>query len=334
MIQKAKHKKTSYMLIVYAATLWGLCPIVYKYSLTIMGILIFLTGKYIFGAISIYAVTRKKFKKLSIKLYIPILLISIINAILLNVIYLNAVQNTSILHVAVISLLTPFAVYFYANSLLKETVHKNVIIGAVLSVIGLLIIIFFSNNAASKAGLFGDLLILVYVAINALMIVACRRLLSAKRYRIPPEQLAFNEYFIAGFILLVMLIASSLNSGMPEITFQMIWITAVAGIIFGALPNVLYYRAAKLMPAERLADTNFIGPLVAILSGVLIMGDDISTSVIIGSSILFVGLMISNNKIHPILIAHHLYMDEQLLIKAFRQPQKAYVYITDKMSRL
>jgi drug/metabolite transporter (DMT)-like permease len=329
-----KHKNNSaiaYHKLILAAVLWGLAPYIYKQSLLVMTVIVFLAGRYFFGSIALFLTQKHKFKKIPRNLYLPLIIFTILNSLFLNYTFSLAVQKTSVLHIAIISLLTPFLVYIFANIILKERIHKRVIIGGLLAAIGLGYILTSSYANNEQSNIVGDLLMILYVSVNSLVIVWGRSLLSKNgKSKIPAEQLGFVEYSLSALVLLTISFWLFLDGVMKtaQITPQVIIITAMVGVFIGVMPIVLYYRAAKFLPAARLVDTNFISPFVAILTGVVLLGEQVSVSLIIGSLILITGLLISHNKIHPVLIAHRLYMDEKLLITIVRQPKKAYAYIS------
>ena len=54
-----------------------------------------------------------------------------------------------------------------------------------------------------------------------------------------------------------------------------VWLILL-GTVAGSLPLALYYRSAKHLPAERVADLNFIAPIAGIVVAILLLGESVS----------------------------------------------------------
>lgn len=330
---KTKNKNQSqkaYSSLVTSAVFWGLAPVFYKQGLLLVSITIFLAFRFGIGALYIFATERKKFIKLSVKVFAIVAAFAIFDALIVNLIYSYAIQRTSILHASIIQLAVPFFVYFFAAILLREKPHKVVIFGGLIAVMGLGIIVL-ANNSSAAAGAsavsFGDMVMLVSACVGAFSIVLGRKVLSSIK-KLPSEQLGFMEYAISAVPLFVIIMVTGQWTTIASIQLQSwMWIFAAA-IIAGAIPITLYYRAVKKLPAERLADMSFISPAVASFVGILFLGEQLSVGFILGTSLVLLGLLVGHKKIHPVLAAHKLGTGIDTLEKSFRIPQKAYQYIT------
>lgn len=327
-----KKKKTTslkaYNTLLFSGVLWGFASLFFKMSLVTLSIGVFLALRFIIGAIFIYATGRKKFKPIPNKLLIIVALFALIDMVVINYLYSYALQRTTILHVSIISLSVPFLVYFFAAIILKEKPHRAVILGSVIAASGLAFIVVGgpTDTVTSPDVARGDAVMVIYAIIGALAIVLSRKLLGHKR-SLSSEQFSFIEYVTAAcfFIGLVFVTHSwSEVTTISAVTWG--WI-AGAAILSGAMPLLLYYKAVKILPAERLADVNFIAPAVAGCVGVIFLGEQLSTSFIIGTACVVAGLLVSHKKIHPVLIAHHIGVDTKILQNMFRVPKRAYAFI-------
>ena len=325
----SKNKKLnikSYNLLIFSCILWGFSPIFYRHSLVFVGIFLFLFFRYLFGAIFILMLDRRTFIKISTTLVISIALLALVDNILANIFYSVAMQKTSVLHASIIGLSTPFFVYFFASILLHEKVHRTVVIGGLLSAAGLLITMIPSFMDGSKGGdLVGDLAMLMQALCCAFGIVIARKLLH--KNKVPSGQFSFIEYFAAAIGLLFLVLFTGGLSQLPAISLSSwAWIVATS-IVVGGLPIRMYFRAAKKLPAERLADGSFVIPIVVAIVGIVYYREAFTLYTLIGMALVFTGLMVGHNKIHPVLAAHHFNLNNFQLQKIYRMPKKAYEYI-------
>lgn len=318
----------AYHSLVTSGALWGLAPLFYKQSLAVVGMVLFLAIRFSLGATMLYASERKKFVKLSLKMLLIVIVFAIFDTLIVNLVYSFGIQRTTILHASMIGLIGPFLVYFLAAVMLKEKPHRIVIIGGLIAVFGLAIVIFSSTQdvSTSSQALLGDAVLLVNVLIGAFTIIFARKILSKKK-SIPPEQLGFIEYAVSAIPLVILVVASGSWQAVPTIAITTWGWIAAATVISGVIPVIMYYRSAKRLRAERLADITFISPVVASCVGVVFLGEKLSTGFVIGTSLVVVGLLVSHKKIHPILVAHNLGSNVKTLQSIFRTPKQAYQYI-------
>ncbi len=319
-------------MMVIAAVLWGLSPLLYKQGLAAMSIVLFLLSKFAIGAIGIYLFERNKFVAIKKRFLIYFIMFGLADGLLANYIYSLAIQKTSVLHAALIGLLVPFFVYYFASILLKEKIHTTVVFGAIIAAFGLAIIIVGNGASDGVSSLLGDIIMVSYGIVNALLIVVGRYFLSKRKFHLPSEQLAFIQY-TASSILLVILSFTGYAYFKTAVSVETIGLMIAAGTLLGAIPIVLYYRAARRINAERLADAFFITPATAMVSGVIILSEPLTVPLIIGAIVMIMGLLISNNKIHPLSIAYTLSAEQKVIIKMLRYPKKAYAYVTYQITR-
>jgi drug/metabolite transporter (DMT)-like permease len=311
-----------------SGVLWGFSALFYKKSLAVVSITAFLAVRFVLGASFIFATERKKFIRLSMRVFGLIALFTIVDTIMINFLYSAGIQKTTAIHAAVIHLSTPFIVYFLAALFLSEKPHRRVVVGAIIAAIGMLGIIVGSSSYNSNAGAsaVGDIILLLEAFVAASAIVMGRKLLT-KYKKIPGEQLGFIEYSLAAVPFIIIALFSGTFSELFVLNYtSWLWIIG-ASILCGAIPLTLYNRSIRKLPAPRLADVSFISPTTSAMVGVILLGEQISASFVIGTIFVVVGLLISHNKIHPVYIAHHLRIDVVTMKSIFRVPKRAYELI-------
>lgn len=221
----------------------------------------------------------------------------------------------------------PFFVYFFAAVLISEKPHKKVIFGSIIAFLGMVTIIFSASVSATAKGAFiGDGILLIEAIVGALVIVWGRKIFT-KHKKINGEQMSFIEFTVAIVPFAVVMLLSGDYIEIVNIQLTT-WLMIVgASILCGALPLVLYYRVVRRLPAERLADTNFISPLTAAIIAVTLLGEQLTFMFVIGAVCVVTGLLISHNKLHPVLAAHRVGVSLTAIEKSFRYPRRAYEYI-------
>ena len=328
-MSKNKISQKAYSSLVVSAVLWGLTPFVYKKSLALLSILLFLALRFTIGAVTIFVSDRKRFVKLSSKTILSLLGLCMLEVVFSNYAYSYGIQRTSIIHASLIQLSIPFLVYIFAAIILKEKVHRIVWVGGAIAALGLAVTIIpkSSGDIASAMSLSGDIALLAQVIATSFGIVIARKILSRKKHQVPPEQFGFIEYGFASIFFVSLLI---INGGLGELSVMAsqawIWVI-IAGTVAGAIPMRLYYRSVKRLPAERIADANFISPAVAMLTGIILLNENLNIWSVMGLALVIIGLLVSHQKIHPVYIAHQLNLHAGQLSRVYRIPKRAYAYI-------
>ena len=326
-----KIKKTQikyYHYLIFSGVMWGFTPLIYKKSLlftSIFGLLIF---KYFFGAILLFSVYHKKYVKIASKVWPTIAFFIIIGVLLPSFLYPLGLSKTSALHASFISLAFPFFVYIFASIFLKDKIHKKVIIGSIFASVGLVIIILFGSSssldASNSSSLSGDLIMLASQFFAASGIVFSRKLL-VKNNVMPPEQLAFFEYLFAfcGYLIMALIFSQTIYYDLSSVS-SLFWLLMLVTFA-GSIPIALYYKSVKHLPAERVPDVNFVSPLVGSIVAITILNDSVTPAFILGAFILFIGLLFSNNKLHPLIWGAHLHQKERSLISKVIDIEKSIV---------
>jgi drug/metabolite transporter (DMT)-like permease len=328
MININKKFSSNYKLLILAGTFWGFSPILYKKSILIAGIIGLLLVRYFVGALLIYLAEHKKFTKIKRKSVALVLAFILFDGIIPIIAFTYGLSITSALHASVISLSFPFLVYFFTSIFLQEKIHRSVIIGSSVASFGLLLIIFTSSNGNNTSNLVGDLLLFLSQVFSAFGLVIAKKLMD-KNKKIGPEQLVFLEYagsFVV-FAIAAMVLSININYNFNSLGSGLLVIATV--LLGGAIPLLMYYRAAKKLPLERVADVHYISPTVGMIAAVVFLGDSITLALCVGVTLIIAGLLYSNNQLRLNYSFFHKLADveKDILNMVVIEKKKAYEYV-------
>lgn len=328
MINKNQKFKKYYKLLILSGIFWGFSPILYKKSLIIAGVIGLLLVRYFVGALLIYIAEHKKFTRINRKSIGLVATFIIIDGVLPIMAYVYGVSKTSALHASIITLCFPFLVYFFTGLFLKEKVHKNVIIGSLIASTGLLIIIFSSNSGNNQSSLVGDLLLFASQTFSAFGLVIAKKIMNKNR-KIGPEQLVFLEYAGSFLVFLIATIGLNLNLNYNFDSAGAGLLVIATVLLGGAIPLLLYYRAAQNLPLERVADVNYIAPAVGMVAAIVFLGDSISLVFCIGATLLVSGLLYSNDKLkgYLVLVNKIVEVEKDIIDLAEIEKKRAYEFV-------
>lgn len=135
----------------------------------------------------------------------------------------------------------------------------------------------------------------------ALSTIIARKLISTKHVA-NPDQLAFYDYSVAALFFCGTFLVQALFSGnLPEISFAGLFWVVTAATLGGVVPYLYFLKSARGLPAEKLADSNYISPITGAVAALILTGATLTVNDFLGLSIALIGLALGNNKLAPIL---------------------------------
>lgn len=215
--------------------------------------------------------------------------------------FFAALERTSAINATIIASTGPVMILIGSAIFLKERFKLNVIFGVVLALIGVTIIIFQPVLEQEFNGaMFGNLLMLLATLGAVIATIAGRKFLTEKN--------ALGATFWACFIgcstfLPFMLWEFWQNPG---------WIVNLdsrgfIGIIYGAvfsstIAYAAYNWALAKLPAFKTSVFTYIDPIVAVLIAIPLLGEKLTMPFIIGSVLVFLGILIAEHRLpyHPL----------------------------------
>lgn len=197
----------------------------------------------------------------------------------------TAVKFTTASHVALINGTGPLVTAVLAASLLRETLSRNRLIGALLSLVGVgLIITGGSLEAIQKQGLnFGDLLMLLNICIWGVYSILSR---IVTRFRSSLSATAFCIWFSLPFLFVAAGLELAQN---PPI---LSWHLLMAIIYIGIFPSVIGYLAwnegvRRVGPGQAMVFYNML-PVFGVILGVFILDETPGWLELVGGGLVIV----------------------------------------------
>jgi len=192
--------------------------------------------------------------------------------------FLSAFKHTSVANVALIYSATPLMAALLAWVFLREVPGRNVIIGAVMGVVGIAVIV---SGTPGQAHLFGDMLAFGMALALALLFVL---------YRAWPQTPSAGPVALSSVLLLPV-------SGMMANPFAVplieIAILAAFGLVF-ALASYWMLEGAKRLPSGQTALLSTAETPFAILLAWLVLKEVPLTATLMGGALLLLGVVIGS----------------------------------------
>jgi len=208
-----------------------------------------------------------------------------------------ALEHTDSINAPIIGSTGPIIILLGSILFLKEKVKLHAIVGILLAFAGILTIILQPIPQKGLDGSFTGNLLLVIATFGSV-----GSILIGKKILKPDNFLGYTFWsFFIGIITFFPLM-------MREFLIQPTWIANMdhrgwAGILFGSVLSsvvayCLYNLALAKLPAFKVSVFAYMDPVVAILIAIPLLGEKLTTTFLIGSALVFVGIMIAEKRVH------------------------------------
>ncbi|RJQ37474.1 hypothetical protein C4559_03590 [Candidatus Microgenomates bacterium] len=298
-------KKIAILALIISSVIWGSTSTVMKLTLKEVPIFSLAFIRFFLAALLLYPFVRKK---LSIdRKDIPILVISAFLGVTLNIsFFFWGLTQTSALNAGIIVTSSPIFLILIAHTFLKEKISKNLVVGAVMSMVGISIIIS-KDTLANGLNVFpfGDFLILAATLFFVFYEVISKGLF--KKYN--PLVVTFYSFAIGAMGFLPSLVVEFQRE---PYWIQNISTPAIFGIIYGILfSSLIAYSFWEWglfkISASKAGFFFYLDPIASTITAVVILSEKVTTPFLIGAAFIFIGLFFAES--HPY----------RMLSKAFRK---------------
>lgn len=292
---KLSKNQLAVLSLIIANLIWGAAPPIFKWSLEDIQPFTLAFLRFSLAAVIIFPFVRKKLKIQSADW--PILIFLSMIGLTFNIAYyFVGLRLSSSINVPIISSAAPIFIIIGSAIFLHEKPKRKVIQGTLISLIGILIIVLrplFENGMDSS--LTGNLLFVVSMGLSVFFTL----LLKEISHKYNPLALTFWIFLISSIstLPLVFFEASQMD--------RLLYLDAksIIGIIFGAvfsstIAYALLAFAIKYISANEVAIFSYSDPVIAIIIAKPLLGETVTNTFLIGSILVFLGIFVSENRIH------------------------------------
>lgn len=219
----------------------------------------------------------------------PLMVFMAVMGVTLNQLsFLSGYDRTSTGHAAIMIGLTPLMVLAISAWAGTERLNRQRLMGMAVALAGIGILQF-ARPSTGEATLIGDLLILVSALTFAVYTVAGKKL-TMKHGGITVSALS---YLIGGAFLLPVALWQSLAFDFSRVSTAA-WISLVyMGIFPSAVCYLIFYYALTYIPASRVSNVAYLQPFLAMLMGVFLLGDTVTSELVAGGSLVLTGVVLT-----------------------------------------
>lgn len=287
--------------LIIANVIWGATSPILKWSLDDIGPFTLAFLRFFIAAIILLPFTIHKLK-IQKKHILFIVLLAFIGFNIHIGAFLWGLKLAPSINAPIIGSAAPIFIIIGSIAFLREKVIKKTIIGAAISLIGVILIVIrpLLEESGDTGMLAGNLLLVI----GTISVVVYTLMLKKIDSSYSSITLTFWTFAVAA-ILFLPTVAWETQGNLS--TVLDIGTKGFIGVAYGALLSslaayLLYTFALKKIPASEAGVSLYLDPVVAVLIAVPLLGEAITPAYILGSVLVFIGIFIAEGRLnyHPL----------------------------------
>jgi drug/metabolite transporter (DMT)-like permease len=222
-----------------------------------------------------------------------------------NLLFLYAgLKRTSGSSAALLITLGPILLFMLSIEVLKEKLSPKILFGLIISALGALVIVITPTlgNTTNSPALVGNIFILLAVVCDVLGTIIIKPVLD----EIKPGLITALRLIIATSFFVLIAIPDFRSFSFTQLTGG-----AIGAIGYGALISLvggllLYHYGLSKITVESSTVLHYLTPVFGVITSIVILGEQLTTTVVVGAGLIFWGIYIAEARLHTKLsILHH-----------------------------
>jgi drug/metabolite transporter (DMT)-like permease len=283
------------LFLILANIIWGAAFPIYKWTLEIIPPFTFAFLRFFLAALIILPFT---YKNLSIaKKDMPLLILVSIISITFQIMFLFfGLKFSPSINAPIILSSGPIVLIIASAFFLKDVVKTKVLVGTLISLLGVLIILFrpLADSGPTHA-ILGNILILLAMLCGVAQAVVLKKIM----YNNSPLPVIFWSFIVGSlpFLLPIFLFEPGFTT-LPFLSFQ-----AIVGILYATFLSSIFgyyflYFGIKYIRASEIGIFSYVDPLATILVAIPLLHETITETYVIAAVLVFLGIYVAEGRIH------------------------------------
>jgi len=224
----------------------------------------------------------------------PAIVLGTVSGWLPNVLTAWALLRLASADAGMLSAAGPIFVVILAHFFLKsERLHAAQFAGVVMGFVGVALIIGFDPAAVRSGDIYGELA-MIAVAVSYAAGTVYSRWIGPQ----DAPRLAMRQQFVAGAFTVPIALAIEQPWDVQPAPIAVVAIVGLA-IWASAIPIWLYFRLIAHARAVTVSLVAYLTPAVAVILGVLVLGEKLEPSAALGLIVVFIGVAVTTGRQHP-----------------------------------
>jgi len=287
--------------LIITNVIWGAAAPIFKYALgnippfTLAFIRFFFAGILFLPFVLFHKYT------ISIKQFLGICLGAFFSITINISFFFLALPKTDSINAPVIASSQPVFLFLFALFFLKEKLHKNILFGILISLIGVLIIIFsplLRNHGTTivqkDSALVGNLFLMVATFGAIMQTIIFKKILKEVKTTI-----VLSISFLFGSLTFLPLMILELQNWSFSQLNEAGWTGIIFGVVFSsAIAYGLFIYGISKLEAQEIGIFAYIDPVIAVILAIPLLREYPTQWFFIGAIFVFIGILIAERRLH------------------------------------
>ncbi len=284
--------------LIITNVIWGAASPIFKYSLQNIPPFTLAFIRFFFAGLIFLPLSFKVWQKLTLRQWVEIILVGFFGITINISFFFLGLKRTESINVPVIASSGPVFIYLLSIFFLREKPKLKVLLGMVVSLLGVMTIIlspFFLDGERFFLGeIEGNLFILIATLGTVFQTIIGKDILK----KVNPFQVS-TITFLFGALTFVPFVPKEFRSW--DVSY--LNMHGMIGIIFGvffssALAYFLYYYGISKIKAQEVGIFTYIDPIIAVLVAIPLLGEYPNLFYFLGSLLIFGGIYFAEGRFH------------------------------------
>ncbi|MDD2635696.1 MAG: DMT family transporter [Bacteroidales bacterium] len=293
-----KKQRLAYIGLILVTIIIGLSFIFVKIGLRYAGAMDLLAHRFTAAVVSLavlWFLGLIKLPSFSVKKTKPLLLLSLFYPLMFFALQTFGLQYSTASEAGIVFATTPIITLIAASVFLKEKTKLLQKIGIILSIVGILYIIYCTEGASGNASMLGIVLLLLSV----FSLVAYYVLGKVVSANFSAMEITVWMTILAFIVFNSFSVFNHVNNNTlgqfftPFIHLEFLWSVLYLGVLSSMLTAFLTNFALTQIPASQIAVFNNLSPMVSIAGGILILNETLFIYHIIGGLLVLAGVVMT-----------------------------------------
>jgi drug/metabolite transporter (DMT)-like permease len=286
-------KAKNLLMLLLLATLWGPSFLLIKIAVAEIPPITLIAGRVGLAAIILYAVLRISGGRLPApgRIWLPLAVVALFQTSLPFVLLSWAEQHIDSALASILNALTPLFTILIAHLLTSDDkLTRAKATGIALGLVGVLFFVGPSLQSGMQASTLGILAMIIVAASYGFAAVYARKHLNHLPGIVTPtSQLLLSTLAL---VPLAIIVDQPFNQPLPS--NQAIGAVVLMAVFGTALAFTIYYRLLKSAPASYATMVTYLVPVIGVLLGVVILGEQLNWTDYAGFGLILLGVLIVN----------------------------------------
>lgn len=285
--------------LIITNVIWGAASPIFKWSLQNIPPFTLAFIRFFFASLLLFPFAALRWQRLSWRDFLEIILIGILSVTINISFFFLGLQKTESINAPIIGSSAPVFLYFLSILFLKEKTKKRVLLGMLLSLLGVLVIIFYPILLDGKRLVVGEVQGNLYFLIATFSLMVFAPLISKNLLKRVSPIVVCAVSFLFGSMLFLPFAVKELEVW----SFDQLNNQGLVGIVFGVffssfIAYFLYYYGISKIKVQEIGIFNYIDPVAAVVIAAPLLGEYPGPYFFLGSIMVFVGIFIAERRIH------------------------------------